>query len=118
MRHGMAGNDQHPSGSDPLDELVAEPALANSGISDDADDLPLARHRSLECVLEHSHVAVAADELRKSARSRDFEPAVESPNALKLVDPEGLFHSFDREFTEILKLDEPFDELRRVIGEV
>src|SRR6266542_4583031 len=37
---------------------------------------------------------------------------------LELVDPERLLDSLDRELPEVLKLDEPLDELGGVLGEV
>src|SRR5262249_39156426 len=43
VRHALARDDEHAAGSEPLDELMAEAALADSGVGDDADHLSLAR---------------------------------------------------------------------------
>jgi hypothetical protein len=43
---------------------------------------------------------------------------VKSADALELVDPDRLLDSLDRELPEVLKLDEPLDQLGGVLGEV
>jgi hypothetical protein len=43
---------------------------------------------------------------------------VKSADALERVDPERLLDSLDRELPEILKLDEPLDQLGGVLGQI
>ena len=69
-----------------LGELVAEAALADAGLADDADHLPLAGERLLQGALEHPQLLVAADEPREAARARDVEPPAGGADAGQLVD--------------------------------
>jgi hypothetical protein len=69
VRHTVPRNDEDPPRSEPLDELEAEPALADSRVGDDPDDLCASRKRPLERIVQYRHVSLASDELRESPRA-------------------------------------------------
>jgi hypothetical protein len=69
MRHTVPRDDRDPPSPEPLDELEAEPALADSSVGDDPDHLSASRKRPLQRVVEYRHVSLAPDELRESPRS-------------------------------------------------
>ncbi len=68
VRNTVPRDDEDPPPSKPFDELEAEPALADSRVGDDPDDLCASRKRPLERVVEYRHVSLAPDELREAPR--------------------------------------------------
>ena len=70
--------DGHASRPPALGELVAEAALADPGLADDADDLGVALLRGREGLLQHLHLVAAADEAREAASPGDVEAAARS----------------------------------------
>ena len=84
LQHGKEGEraavgesvrleDLDPGRAHALDELVAQPALADAGFTDDADDLSTPGFGRLERLFEHRDLLAASDEARQPARARDVE---------------------------------------------
>ena len=69
-----------------LDELEAQPALADSGFADHADDLTVRRDRAGENAVEPGELGVPADQPREAARARGFEPGAGGPDPAQLDD--------------------------------
>src|SRR6185295_431430 len=100
-----------------LRELVAEPALADAGLADHADDLALAGEGAFEARLEGRHLRRATDEAREAAGPGDVEPRAEGARALELVEAYRLGHALHSRGPEIAHAEEPRDELRRALRE-
>src|SRR5207249_2761048 len=86
---------RNAAGTAALDELPAEPALADARLGDDPDHLPVAVHGAGERRLERRHLVDAADEAREAARPGDVEPRLERADVLELVDPYGVARALD-----------------------
>jgi hypothetical protein len=56
-----------------FEELEAQPALAGARLRHHAHDLPVARRRLLQRVLQGADIRRAADEARQTARPREVE---------------------------------------------
>src|SRR5262249_21158723 len=93
-----------------LGELEAEAALAEAREGDAADDLTVAFDRPRERRLECGHLIGTANEARESPRARHLEFRAELPDSLKLVNPNRLLHSLERESPEILQRHKAVDE--------
>ncbi len=72
----LAGGLVHgdPARTAAADEDVTEAALADAGLTDDADHLRPSRHSLLQRLIERLHLIVTADEPREAAGARDVEP--------------------------------------------
>src|SRR5207249_12219557 len=70
-----------------LDELVAEPALADSGLGDDAHDPAASIHRPAECGLQRRRLLHASDEAGEAACAGAVEAGLERARALQRVAP-------------------------------
>jgi hypothetical protein len=117
VRHAMSRNDADAPGAATLAELVAEPALADARLADEADDLPLAGERALEALLEHRHLSCPSDETREAAHPGDVEPRAELATALELEETERLAQPLHVRRSEIAEAQVSPDELRGVLGQ-
>src|SRR5207247_9983418 len=108
--------DREAARTDPLDELVAEPALADPGLGDDADDPAAALYRPAERGLERRRLLLASDEAGEAARAGEVEARLERARAFELVDPDPVAEAFHAERPELLEAKEPFDQPRGVLG--
>ena len=105
-------------GARPLGELVAEAALADARLGDDADRGALAGHGPLQRLLEHGHLLVAADEAREAALAREVEPRAGAADPGQLEDAHRPARPLDLELAEILEREEAVRQLRRRLGQV
>src|SRR4029079_16775918 len=64
-----------------LEQLVADPALADAGRADDPDDLPLAFLDPAHRRLELGELSLAAGERRQTTLQRDVEAITSRPHA-------------------------------------
>src|SRR5262249_478083 len=98
-------------------ELEAQPALAYSGVSDHADDLPVRLHRSREDAVEPSELCVPSDQARETAKARSVEPRAQRADALELEDTHWSAHPLHRTEPTIGEHKVPLDQPRRVLRE-
>ena len=101
-----------------LDELVAEPALADSGLGHDAHHLAVARGRLLQRGVERLYVGAATHEARQAARARDVETRLQLARARELEDVHRLGDALDRELAEIVEREVAGDEVRGGVRQV
>ena len=90
-----------PSLAAALGELVAEPALADARLGDDADRGALARLGPLQRLLQHRHLLVAADEAGEAALAGEVEARARRADPGQLEDPHRLARSLDLELAEV-----------------
>ncbi len=97
MRLRLRLEDLEPALAAALAELVAEPALADAGLGDDADHGPVAGLGSLQRALENGHLLVAADEAGEAALAREVEPRARRADPRQLEDSHRLTGALDLE---------------------
>ncbi len=101
VRDAVALEDRDPLGAAPLDELVAQPALADPRLAHDPYDGASALERRAERRLERRELIAAADEAREPSRAGDVEPRAQRPGALEPEDPGGFAHALELERAEV-----------------
>src|SRR5262249_30960572 len=99
-----------------LGKLVAEAALARSGVRDDPHDLAVALERACQRRLEARHLGLAPHEAREPARARGLETRAHRPHTLELVDPQRLPCALDGGRPEVAEPEEARDQPRRMLG--
>src|SRR5439155_3989230 len=65
---------RHLTGATAPDELEAQPALADAGLTDHADDLPVRLDRAREDTVEPGELRVPSDQAGETAQTRGVEP--------------------------------------------
>src|SRR5919198_2450165 len=86
-------------------ELRAQPALADPGLRDDADDLALSGEHLLRGGLELRHLGGAADEAGEPSLPGDVESPAGSAEPDELVHTERLARTLHLELAEVPQLD-------------
>ena len=98
--------DADPALAAAIDELLAEPALAETDLSHDPDDLALPRHRPAKRGLEVLHLLRATDEAGEAAGPREVETRPHGTGPLERVGTDRLPAPAELELTQILELEE------------
>ena len=78
-----------------LEELEAQPALAQPRFADNPDNLRIAFPRARQRRLEHLHLIAASDKAREPAAARDVQPRAHLPEPDQLVHMHRPMHAFD-----------------------
>jgi hypothetical protein len=117
VRDAASLEDRDPARATALDELGAQARLADARLGDDANHLTAAAARALESGDERGHFTVAPDERGEPAGPRAIETGAERPHGLEIEEPDRLTHALDRNPAQILELEVPLDEPRRVLRE-
>src|SRR4029453_11014430 len=107
--------DRDPARATALDELRAQARLAGARLGNDADHLTMAAASALERGVARGHFTVAPDERGEPAGSRAIEASAERPHGLEFEEPDRLTHALDRDPAQILEVEVPLDEPRRVL---
>ena len=112
-RRMSVGQGPHRQDTDPVRataqrELVAQATLADAGRRRDSDDARLAFARARERLVEHRHLAAAADEAGRDRRRRDAGRRIEGQ---QLVDADGLVEALDRTVADKARIHMAADEL-------
>jgi len=95
-----------------LGKLEAQAALADPRLGDHAHDLRVSLHRPIEGGFEYVHLFLSADEGRESAGVGTVEPGTQGPDALQVVNLDGIAQPFDLEESEVSQMEEARDHLR------
>ena len=118
VRLGLALEDLDAALAAAFGELVAEAALADARLGDDADRGALAALGPLERRFEHRHLLVAADEAGEAALAREVEPRARGADPGQLEDADRLAGALDLEVAEVLQLHEAVGQLGGALGQV
>src|SRR2546421_8092496 len=113
MRQGARAEHGEPAGAAALGELPAEPALAEPGLGNDADDRSPPFESGRERCLERAELLGSSDEAREAALAGDVEAGAHFAQALKLIDPDCARLALPREAAEVLQAEEPGHECGR-----
>ena len=109
------GNAPYPAA---LEELVAEPALSDAGLAQHRYHPAVPLERAPQRRLERGGLLLPPDEAREAPPAGDLEPRPERADAAQLIDPERVPHPLQREAAEVLEVEVPCDQRRRVLGQV
>src|SRR6266540_558360 len=96
-----------PASATALAELEAQPALADSRVTDHADDLPVRLDRAREDALEPGELRLAPDQAREASEARRVEPRAEGADLPELEDPDRSAHALHRARAEVGEREEP-----------
>ena len=118
MRQSARPEHGEPAGAAALGELPAEPALAEPGLGNDADDRSPPFESGRERCLERAELLGSSDEAREAALAGDVEAGAHFAQALKLIDPDCARLALHREAPEVFQAEEPRHELGRRLREV
>ena len=100
-----------------VDELVDEARLADPGLADDADDLPVTGAGALHRAVEHAELGLAPDEAREPADRGGLEPGARLAGPDQLEGLERVGEALDQQGPRRLHGDVALHELQRLAGE-
>src|SRR6266704_1804610 len=109
--------DRNPAAATALAELEAQPALADSRVTDHADDLPVPLARAREDAVEPGELRFPPDQTGEAPEPRRVEPRAEGAGLPELEDPDGSAHALHRPRAEVGESEEPLDQPSGVLGE-
>src|SRR5262245_2352431 len=107
--------DDDPSSATASGELEAEPALADPGITDHADDLPIRFERAGQDAVEPGELCVPSDQPGEPSDARGVEPSAQRPDACELEHPDGSAHPLHRPDATVGEHEIALDQSRRVL---
>src|SRR5438132_987055 len=117
MRRTMHLVHRDPPRATALDELEAQPALADPRLADHPHDLAVRRDRAREDPVEPGQLRFPADQAGETPERRAVQARAARPDPAKLAGPDLGAHALHAPRADIGEREEPLHQLRRALGQ-
>src|SRR5439155_11136923 len=112
VRRAMGFVHRDSAGSTALEELVAQPALADPRVADHANHLPARLERPREDALQPAELRLPSDQAGEAPEPGGVEPGTPGADASQLEDPDRSAHALQGPEAQVGERGEPRDEAR------